>query len=294
MRVYIILIAIFISKCAIAQSSNELKTAPELNFTYWFDTDVAKNTLKNKPIILEFWASWCAPCLEVLPHVNSLSKKYSDKITFLSVNSYDSKEKIEDVMKNHTFSSFVVMDAQKQLTNSLEIGAIPATILIDANRKIRWRGNPKDLTEEFIDTFLKTDTIIVESGINYTIKQSVTLQKMNQYDDLNYDLEFIKSDNTKSKSLKMEYNNGFLLKMQNIWYQSVIEIMYNELGNFNAFIWEGNLPEDISFDVSVMSKSKGSKELILTDLIDRLSKHLNFKLDIVTKDNKKVNRITFL
>jgi len=115
MKTYIILLFIFLCQYTSAQSTNELEIAPELTFTYWFDQNINKEVLKNKPVILEFWASWCAPCLEILPHINSLSEKYSDDITFLSVNSYDTKEKITELLQHHTFSSFVVMDEDKKL-----------------------------------------------------------------------------------------------------------------------------------------------------------------------------------
>jgi len=140
---------------------------------------------------------------------------------------------------------------------------------------------------------LKTNTIIDRSNSTYNFKQSIQIEQKNQSNNIIYSLELKESDKTKSKALQIDYNNGFSLMLQNIWYEDFISIIYNELGNFDSFIFKGNLPKNLSLDILVTSKNKESKLLILNDLVANLSKRLNYKLDKIEKDNTKINRVTF-
>jgi len=75
---------------------------PAADFTF-YDTDGNECKLSDyfgKPIILNFWASWCGPCRAEMPYFNAAYEKYSDKIVFLIVNLTDGvREKKEDADK---------------------------------------------------------------------------------------------------------------------------------------------------------------------------------------------------
>jgi len=49
----------------------------------------------DKPVIVDFWAGWCAPCMASKPILEKLAKEYSEKITFMPVNADDSREVLE-------------------------------------------------------------------------------------------------------------------------------------------------------------------------------------------------------
>jgi len=293
MRITIIVILIAFNQSIFSQKISESKKAPKLNFTHWFDNETNTLDLKDKPIILEFWASWCAPCLKEIPHMNSLSKKYSSKITFISVNSFETKEQIKKIMTTEDFSTFVVMDENKEILNSLKIGTIPAAILIDSKNQIRWRGNSEKLTEELIETFLTSDEIILSRNQKYTFKKQIIPIQDNKTHPLKYSLEFQASDLTKSKAINFDYDNGFSLMFQNMNYKDVIEIIHNELGSNNDFVWEGNIPNELSLNLLSTSEDKDSEQLFLNDIINQLSKKLNFSIYTIQTKNTVMNQITF-
>jgi thioredoxin 1 len=49
----------------------------------------------NKPIIIEFWATWCSPCMMTKPILEKLSKEYTNKVEFMPINADDSREVLE-------------------------------------------------------------------------------------------------------------------------------------------------------------------------------------------------------
>lgn len=144
-------------------SQTELKNnqiAPQIKITNWLKNAPADKTLVNKFIVLEFWATWCKPCLEYVPHLNELQKKYKqDNLLFLSIS--DEKEaRISKILEKINFETIVVNDTSKttfENYKSLQYNDVmrPTTILIDDQGKIKWVGYPKLLTEKVLQSFLQ-------------------------------------------------------------------------------------------------------------------------------------------
>ena len=116
-------------------------------------------TLKNKFIVLEFWATWCKPCLKAVPKLNLLEEKFSKNknLVFLSITD-ESPEKVMKTLKNVYFKSIVISDQSGITINSFIKAsdgsyAIPATILIDDNNIVKWIGNPNELDEKILKKF---------------------------------------------------------------------------------------------------------------------------------------------
>src|SRR5450432_1074069 len=65
--------------------------APPLRIREWLkDTDVQRFE-KDHVYVLEFWATWCAPCIAAMPHLSVLAREYKDKVTFIGVDIYEKK-----------------------------------------------------------------------------------------------------------------------------------------------------------------------------------------------------------
>ena len=134
--------------------------APEIKITNWIKNTPADKTLTHKFIVLEFWATWCKPCLEYVPHLNELQKKYKqDNLLFLSIS--DEKEaRISKILEKINFETIVVTDTSKttfENYKSLTYNDVmrPTTVLIDDKGKVKWVGYPKLLTEKVLQSFLQ-------------------------------------------------------------------------------------------------------------------------------------------
>jgi thiol-disulfide isomerase/thioredoxin len=138
--------------------------APRLTVTDWLQNIPADTNLTGKYKVLEFWATWCVPCLKAVPHMNKLQEKMAgENIVFLSVG-YESAEKVKATLQKVSFKTIVVSDQTRSIHRGLGIQykgttPIPRTVLIDDKNKIVWYGNPKKLTEKMLKRFVKGEKI---------------------------------------------------------------------------------------------------------------------------------------
>ena len=116
-------------------SPNKEKDAPLRNLVF---SDLNGNPMKledfaGKPIFLNFWATWCGPCVSEMKSIEAVSKQFDGKITFLALSS-ESTKTIEGYLKNNPFSfKFAHLDVSYL---DVYVAALPTTWLINSEGKI--------------------------------------------------------------------------------------------------------------------------------------------------------------
>ena len=111
------------------------ETAPDFTIADGSRT-VTLSQLRGKPVLLNFWASWCPPCVEEMPSLVELQKQMGDKATVLAI-SLDSDDKAyQQFVHDHHVDLLTVRDP-KQSSNALYgTFKFPETYVIDKNGKI--------------------------------------------------------------------------------------------------------------------------------------------------------------
>lgn len=94
------------------------------------------------PVVLEFWALWCGNCKELEPQILSLSKKYSGKVTFVSiaVSVNESPERVKRYITKYGFAHQVVFDATGAATDAYSVPATSYVVVVDRTGKIVYTG----------------------------------------------------------------------------------------------------------------------------------------------------------
>ncbi len=113
----------------------------------------------GKIYVVEFWATWCAPCKEAMPHISALAKEYDNEVVFTGVSVSEGNTSlvrpfVEKMGDNMAYN--VVIDAQDSATakkgymtenwmRPLGIKGIPATVIVGKTGLIEWVGHPMEM-----------------------------------------------------------------------------------------------------------------------------------------------------
>ena len=119
-------------------------------------------SLKDKVVMIDFWASWCDPCKESFPVMEELHKKYGPQgLVIIAVNVDENRAEMEAFLKKNQASFTLVRDAAQKLVEKTEVATMPSSFLIDRSGKVRFahsgfRGNEtKKKYEQEIESLLK-------------------------------------------------------------------------------------------------------------------------------------------
>ncbi|MBK8231358.1 MAG: redoxin domain-containing protein [Candidatus Eisenbacteria bacterium] len=122
-------------------------------------THELKTLLAKGPVLLNFWATWCKPCMQELPEVQKLWDKYKDQgFSFVTVAYDDAKSvgKVKPLAKSKGFRFPVILDPEHKIANPYSVRNCPTSFLIAPDGKIvsiaqGYRpGDEKALEEEIV------------------------------------------------------------------------------------------------------------------------------------------------
>jgi peroxiredoxin len=92
---------------------------------------------KGRIVVLEFWATWCGPCLQTMPLVDAVVKEFADQnVELLTVNLEEQPQQIKALLERHKLKTRVVLDRDGAVAAKYGVTAIPQTVVIDPNGKV--------------------------------------------------------------------------------------------------------------------------------------------------------------
>jgi len=108
--------------------------------------------LRGKVVVIEFWATWCAPCVAAFPHLNELVEHYkgSDDVVFLAI-TMETPEVARRLLDEKPLHAWQGFDTDNSVFASYGVNGIPRTIIIGKDGKIAADTMPMFLTTESID-----------------------------------------------------------------------------------------------------------------------------------------------
>lgn len=145
------LVSFSLPACAQSQGANVGKKLPEAKLVY-VSNEVSPS---GKPLLLEFWATWCGPCRVSIPHLNEVYSKYKDKGLVVVGVSDEKPAVIRAFMEKVPMTYSVATDESGTLLEKLGIRGIPTAFLVSKDGTILWEGHPMNLKEAEIEKLLK-------------------------------------------------------------------------------------------------------------------------------------------
>jgi thiol-disulfide isomerase/thioredoxin len=114
--------------------------APELKAeTLVEGTPVRLADYKGKVVVLDFWATWCGPCIEAMPHLVEAQKEYGDKVKILAITT-EERDTVQRFLAQRPTSLTILRDPFVSTQTRYGVSGLPNTFVIGKDGKIAWES----------------------------------------------------------------------------------------------------------------------------------------------------------
>ena len=112
---------------------------------------------KGRPVLVNFWATWCEPCREEMPSLHRLAKRWLERgLVVITVAVADDKQRVTNYLEGIGMPFAVIHDQDQTINQLWGAYAVPTTLILDAHHRIRLRGlGAIDWDDPAIDQQLK-------------------------------------------------------------------------------------------------------------------------------------------
>ncbi len=118
--------------------AEKTETVPDFDLPL-LQTDgvLSSESLRGHPVVLNFWASWCAPCREEAPLLERTYQRFKDQgVRFVGVNLRDQEPNARRFVEDFGITFPVVRDEDQELARGLDVYGLPQTFFIDADGRL--------------------------------------------------------------------------------------------------------------------------------------------------------------
>lgn len=161
--------------------------APKLEVAEFIKGDAVKEFKKGHVYVVEFWATWCGPCIEGIPHLTKLAKQHKGKATIIGVNIWEEEDGLEKRVKDFVTKMGEKMeytvardtDAKVMTSSWMEAArqnGIPAAFIVDKTGTIAWIGHPMTMDEPL--------QLIIDGKFDVKGSREAFLQEMKEQEEM--------------------------------------------------------------------------------------------------------------
>jgi thiol-disulfide isomerase/thioredoxin len=209
------LIAIGMKLSAATENAPTLRVgdpAPKIQTGDFVQGAPVTNFENGKAYLVEFWATWCVPCRESIPHLNEIHQKYKDKN--LVVIGQDCSERDEALVKPFVAKMGAKMTYRVALDDKKEnkkgkmsetwmaaagMTGIPNAFLVDTKGIIAWIGHPMNLKDEMIEQVLAANFDVQKAAAQYSERLNLDLKIRSIWSDFGVAMRDKKWDTAMAK-----------------------------------------------------------------------------------------------
>ena len=149
--------------------------APDLGSTASFNTKdggaMSLSALRGKVVVIDFWATWCGPCVAAIPHMQTLHDHYRDKGLVVIGHTDGSSRELPAFIAEHKIT--YAISVGKDIGDAYGVTGIPHVFLIDPAGKVAWHGHPSGLTDAMVEEQLKQVTLAASPAPSFAKPSSV-------------------------------------------------------------------------------------------------------------------------
>jgi thiol-disulfide isomerase/thioredoxin len=129
------------------------REAPDFSLDDIQGVSVNLSSLRGQVVILNFWATWCGPCVEEMPMLTRFQNQHPE-IIFIGINEKEDREKVERFLDQNAFRYLILLDTHAEVAELYKIMTLPTTIIIDEDGFQRFQ-HIGVITESQLDFYLE-------------------------------------------------------------------------------------------------------------------------------------------
>ncbi|MFC1915334.1 TlpA family protein disulfide reductase [Chloroflexota bacterium] len=108
------------------------KLAPDFQLSDLDGQPISLGDFRGKPVLLNFWASWCGPCRAEMPFIQQIYEEWSDRgLVVLTVNLQENPDKVKEFVESFGLSFPMLLATSQEVPLAYNVRGIPATFFID-------------------------------------------------------------------------------------------------------------------------------------------------------------------
>lgn len=131
------------------------KPMPKLALSGWVNSEVKPADMRGKILVVDYWATWCGPCIAGIPHNNEVAKHYADKgVLVIGACGGGGEEKMSDLAKQHKIE-YPTAKVSEESTKEWGVRWWPTYAVVDRKGVVRAIGIKPDYVEKIVDAILK-------------------------------------------------------------------------------------------------------------------------------------------
>lgn len=113
------------------------KPVPDFELNNLDNQAVRLSSLRGKPVVINFWATWCGPCKDELPLFEKYQRSHGDKFTILAVNALEEQQIVKNFVLERKFTFSVALDERGEIVNQYFVRGFPTTFFVDKDGILR-------------------------------------------------------------------------------------------------------------------------------------------------------------
>lgn len=137
--------------------------APTMFVQKWI---TARPNAVGKVVVLDFWATWCGPCVKAIPHINDLQAQFKDDVVCVGV-SDESMDAFNTGLRrlnlgSGNFRYSLALDQSGQMKKRFAIRGIPHVAVISSDWIVRWQGHPSSLSADVVNAIVDANKVMLD------------------------------------------------------------------------------------------------------------------------------------
>lgn len=179
---FLVVLIVFSTTCNDSENGiNPGQEAPSLTFEKLIQApsdSLAIDQLEGQAIVLEFWATWCGPCIDQIPHFNNLVETSKDKdVQFISITP-ESLTTVRSFLDDRPIKGWIGIDSDRSIFKNYNILAIPRTVLVYPDGEIAAITRANKITKTTISSLAQNQKLDISTNITKQNDNSSNIRKV--------------------------------------------------------------------------------------------------------------------